>query len=100
MYSGFRALPVTKPRVLKQRKQVKAPTPTTDFNISSSGILKEGTFITLWKLPHARIFNEKALKRLWTYTRKHIYQSANWLKITNNNNNNDRLTAFDPGQPG
>jgi len=27
-------------------------------------------------------------------------QKKNYNKITNNNNNNDRLTAFDPGQPG
>jgi len=25
---------------------------------------------------------------------------AVWERVYNNNNNNDRLTAFDPGQPG
>ena len=26
--------------------------------------------------------------------------AVNFQEATNNNNNNDRLTAFDPGQPG
>ena len=30
---------------------------------------------------------------------KHIYGNP-WLLKQYNNNNNDRLTAFDPGQPG
>jgi len=31
---------------------------------------------------------------------KQWQDTIGWLNIYNNNNNNDRLTAFDPGQPG
>jgi len=29
-----------------------------------------------------------------------VRKNSNYLVVPYNNNNNDRLTAFDPGQPG
>jgi len=37
--------------------------------------------------------------KLFFATRGHVLELENILD-KNNNNNNDRLTAFDPGQPG
>jgi len=42
----------------------------------------------------------RKVKPVWIYMRQEMMGFWDAVTWTNNNNNNDRLTAFDPGQPG